>query len=109
MLLSVCSPAFVGADLNTAANNAEHRTSQISVEKLVLRRGQSFKLDIKLRQAFEPSRYPLKLIAQTGWCLTNNASLEIVTFANLMAQAQNPNCKIVAVTHLHYQTAHIFL
>lgn len=67
-LISLCSPAFVGADLKTETNNGEHHTSEISMKQLVLRRGQSFKLAIKLAQPFEPNCFPLNMRAQTGWC-----------------------------------------
>lgn len=66
MLISVCSPVFVGVDLKTETNNGEHHTSEIGVKQLVLRRGQSFKLAIKLAQPFDPNCDPLNMSAQTG-------------------------------------------
>lgn len=67
LLLSVCSTVFVEVDLQIEANNEEHHTSDISVEQLVLRRGQSFNLTITLAQPFDQNRDPLNMSAETGW------------------------------------------
>lgn len=57
---------MVKVDLQIETNNGEHHTSEISMDQLVLRRGQSFNLTIQLAQPFDPNRYPLNMSAQTG-------------------------------------------
>lgn len=64
-LLCSCRPGLVRVDLQTKSNNVAHHTSEISLEQLVLRRGQSFNLTVQL---FDPISYPLNMSAQTGWC-----------------------------------------
>lgn len=68
MLISRCRPGLVNVDLQAETNNVEHHTSEISSEKLVLRRGQSFMLTIELAQLFDPNRDPLNMSAHTGLC-----------------------------------------
>ncbi|KAM3622381.1 uncharacterized protein V6R79_024014 [Siganus canaliculatus] len=57
---------FKGVDLQASANNREHRTSEISTEKLTVRRGQAFSVSLNLRDAFNGERHPLHFTAATG-------------------------------------------
>lgn len=73
--LSSRCPGLVKVDLQTQTNNVEHHTSEISLEQLVLRRGQSFKLTIELAELFDPNRDPLNMSAQTGLCPVHHKTL----------------------------------
>ncbi|XP_076013105.1 protein-glutamine gamma-glutamyltransferase 2 [Genypterus blacodes] len=57
---------FQSVVLHTPLNNAEHRTSEISVDRLIVRRGQPFKLTINLSRPFIPALGPLCITATTG-------------------------------------------
>ncbi|KAM9361402.1 protein-glutamine gamma-glutamyltransferase 2-like [Symphorus nematophorus] len=57
---------FKGVDFHSKTNNAEHHTSEISQEQLIVRRGQPFKLTINLTHPFNPALYPLVIAALTG-------------------------------------------
>ncbi|CAG5977479.1 unnamed protein product [Menidia menidia] len=54
-----------GVDLHSAANNREHRTHEISVQELVVRRGQPFRLTLTLSEPFDPDLHPLTITAAT--------------------------------------------
>lgn len=86
MLISVCSQVFVGVDPKTETNNTEHHTSEITVQRLVLRRGQPFKLSIKLAKPFDPKRDPLNMSAQTGRWQINHVSSWNSSFSNCTEQ-----------------------
>lgn len=53
-------------ELKCESNNAEHRTAEASLERLVVRRGQAFTLTLELSQAFNQALHPLTITAQTG-------------------------------------------
>ncbi|XP_034724648.1 protein-glutamine gamma-glutamyltransferase 5-like [Etheostoma cragini] len=57
---------FKGVDLHPQTNNVNHRTKEISLTQLIVRRGQPFKLTLNLRQPFNPSVNPLRISAATG-------------------------------------------
>ncbi|XP_028430814.1 protein-glutamine gamma-glutamyltransferase 5-like [Perca flavescens] len=57
---------FKGVDLHPQTNNVNHRTREISLTQLIVRRGQAFKLTLNLRQPFNPSVQPLCISAATG-------------------------------------------
>ncbi|XP_062272509.1 protein-glutamine gamma-glutamyltransferase E-like [Scomber scombrus] len=57
---------FNGVDLHCKTNNTEHRTNEISVERLIVRRGQPFILTLKLSQSFNHDLHPLTITAETG-------------------------------------------
>ncbi|XP_062272507.1 protein-glutamine gamma-glutamyltransferase E-like [Scomber scombrus] len=57
---------FNGVDLHCKTNNTEHRTNEISVERLIVRRGQPFVLTLKLSQSFNHDLHPLTITAETG-------------------------------------------
>ncbi|XP_038156689.1 protein-glutamine gamma-glutamyltransferase E-like [Cyprinodon tularosa] len=57
---------FREVDLHSETNNNEHHTSEISVDRLIVRRGQSFKLTLKLVQPFNPGFDQLTMTAETG-------------------------------------------
>lgn len=53
-------------DLQSKTNNTEHRTSEISVDELIVRRGQPFTVTIHLTEAFKPEVHQLTITAETG-------------------------------------------
>ncbi|XP_071329119.1 protein-glutamine gamma-glutamyltransferase E [Trachinotus anak] len=53
-------------DLHWKTNNTKHHTSEISVDQLIVRRGQLFTLTLHLTQAFNPDLHPLTIIAVTS-------------------------------------------
>uniref|UniRef100_A0A8C9ZUB1 Protein-glutamine gamma-glutamyltransferase 2 n=1 Tax=Sander lucioperca TaxID=283035 RepID=A0A8C9ZUB1_SANLU len=53
-------------DLHPQTNNANHHTREISLTRLIVRRGQPFKLTLNLRQPFNASIQPLHISAATG-------------------------------------------
>lgn len=53
-------------DLQIKTNNTEHRTSEISVDELIVRRGQPFNVTIHLTEAFKPQLHDLTITAETG-------------------------------------------
>ena len=62
-------------DLHVKSNNLKHRTKEISLKQLIVRRGQSFSLTIKLSQPFNITDGPLFLHASTGLVILLNLSL----------------------------------
>uniref|UniRef100_A0A3Q3AVZ2 Protein-glutamine gamma-glutamyltransferase 2 n=1 Tax=Kryptolebias marmoratus TaxID=37003 RepID=A0A3Q3AVZ2_KRYMA len=57
---------FKEVDLHSETNNKEHRTSDISFSQLIVRRGQSFNLTLKLGRPFNPDQDQLTMTALTG-------------------------------------------
>uniref|UniRef100_A0A3Q3X8I6 Protein-glutamine gamma-glutamyltransferase 2 n=1 Tax=Mola mola TaxID=94237 RepID=A0A3Q3X8I6_MOLML len=53
-------------DLHCELNNTDHHTNQISVDQLILRRGQSFKVTLTLTKSFNGDLHPLVVTAMTG-------------------------------------------
>ncbi|XP_039971498.1 protein-glutamine gamma-glutamyltransferase 2 [Xiphias gladius] len=53
-------------DLHSQTNNSEHHTSEISVDQLIVRRGQPFALTLQLTRPFDPDLHPLTIVAVTG-------------------------------------------
>ncbi|XP_038553912.1 protein-glutamine gamma-glutamyltransferase 2 [Micropterus salmoides] len=66
MTADVKKNVYKGVDLHCQTNNTEHHTSEISVDRLIVRRGQPFTLTLKLTQCFNPDLYPLNIVAMTG-------------------------------------------
>lgn len=66
LFMSVCFSVYGGVDLNCKTNNTLHHTSEISVDQLIVRRGQPFTLSLKLMQPFDPDLHPLFITAMTG-------------------------------------------
>uniref|UniRef100_A0A8C6NWD6 Protein-glutamine gamma-glutamyltransferase 2 n=1 Tax=Nothobranchius furzeri TaxID=105023 RepID=A0A8C6NWD6_NOTFU len=65
-LVSTSNSVFKGVDLHSRTNNTEHHTSEISVDQLIVRRGQPFILTLKLAQPFNPDLDQLIMTAETG-------------------------------------------
>uniref|UniRef100_A0A671URP0 Protein-glutamine gamma-glutamyltransferase 2 n=1 Tax=Sparus aurata TaxID=8175 RepID=A0A671URP0_SPAAU len=65
MFLS-CLSVFKEVDFHIKSNNLKHRTKEISNKQLIVRRGQSFSLTIKLSRPFNITDGPLLLHASTG-------------------------------------------
>ncbi|XP_041834883.1 protein-glutamine gamma-glutamyltransferase 5 [Melanotaenia boesemani] len=57
---------FAEVDVHSKTNNTEHHTHEISLEQLIVRRGQSFNLTLKLSQSFTPDLHPFIFTAVTG-------------------------------------------
>ncbi|KAK1901567.1 Protein-glutamine gamma-glutamyltransferase 5 [Dissostichus eleginoides] len=57
---------FKGVDLHPGNNNLLHHTSEISVDQLIVRRGQPFKLTLNVAQPFDPKLHQLHITAKTG-------------------------------------------
>ncbi|XP_046871169.1 protein-glutamine gamma-glutamyltransferase 2-like isoform X1 [Hypomesus transpacificus] len=53
-------------DLHCEANNSAHRTNDISKQRLIVRRGQSFLLTLSLPRPFNPASDTLLITAETG-------------------------------------------
>ncbi|XP_023256921.1 protein-glutamine gamma-glutamyltransferase 5-like [Seriola lalandi dorsalis] len=53
-------------DLHSQTNNTEHHTSEISVDQLIVRRGQPFTVTLHLTQAFNHDLHHLNFTAETG-------------------------------------------
>ncbi|XP_078092535.1 protein-glutamine gamma-glutamyltransferase 2-like [Mustelus asterias] len=54
-------------DFHCEKNNQEHRTSEISTKRLIVRRGQPFHITVQFnRYQYDPDVDRLKLVAQTG-------------------------------------------
>uniref|UniRef100_A0A8C2WM20 Protein-glutamine gamma-glutamyltransferase 2 n=1 Tax=Cyclopterus lumpus TaxID=8103 RepID=A0A8C2WM20_CYCLU len=53
-------------DLHCETNNVAHHTSEISVEELIVRRGQPFKLTLDLKRPLNPKGRSLTIRAATG-------------------------------------------
>ncbi|XP_076604865.1 protein-glutamine gamma-glutamyltransferase 5-like [Chaetodon auriga] len=66
-------------DLHCKINNTEHRTSEISVDELIVRRGQPFNLTLKLTKPFNPQQHPLHIVAETG----NHPSEDLGTLSRI--------------------------
>lgn len=65
---------YADAELHFAENNRQHHTDEVTVDKLVVRRGQTFKLTVTLKEAFN-SYDPLLFMILTG----NNSTEETGT------------------------------
>ncbi|CAF91854.1 unnamed protein product [Tetraodon nigroviridis] len=57
---------FKAVKLHCDSNNLEHHTSQASQDRLLVRRGQAFRLTLELSQAFNQHLHPLTITAATG-------------------------------------------
>ncbi|KAI9546099.1 hypothetical protein NQZ68_030686 [Dissostichus eleginoides] len=57
---------FKGVDLHPRNNNFLHHTGDISVDQLIVRRGQPFKLTLNVTQPFDPKLHQLHITAKTG-------------------------------------------
>ncbi|XP_067856720.1 protein-glutamine gamma-glutamyltransferase 2-like [Heptranchias perlo] len=53
-------------DLQYEKNNKEHRTSEISTKRLIVRRGQTFHIKVTFTDGFNPEKAKFKLIFETG-------------------------------------------
>ncbi|KAL6470661.1 hypothetical protein MHYP_G00217800 [Metynnis hypsauchen] len=67
-MFSDCSyePHVHNVQLHCRKNNKEHRTDAISVDRLIVRRGQPFQLTFHAKQAFRPRQDFFQLVVQTG-------------------------------------------
>lgn len=59
-------PVIKAVDLHCKDNNTEHHTAEISEDRLIVRRGQAFRLTLTLTQPFIPNLHPLSVVAITG-------------------------------------------
>ncbi|XP_007577616.1 protein-glutamine gamma-glutamyltransferase E [Poecilia formosa] len=58
--------AFKEVDLHCETNNNDHHTSQISVNQLIVRRGQPFNITLKMAKPFNPDSDQLTMKVVTG-------------------------------------------
>ncbi|KAK5871919.1 hypothetical protein PBY51_012659 [Eleginops maclovinus] len=66
MARSAPESVFRGVDLNPMSNSFLHHTNEISVDQLIVRRGQPFKLTLNVAQPFNPKLHQLHITAKTG-------------------------------------------
>lgn len=66
---------FKLVELHCELNNTDHHTNQISVDQLILRRGQSFKVTLTLTKSFNGDLHPLVVTAMTGQYCKNEGLL----------------------------------
>ncbi|KAI4827598.1 hypothetical protein KUCAC02_030983, partial [Chaenocephalus aceratus] len=66
MTYSAPESVFKGVDLHPKNNNSLHHTSEISVDQLIVRRGQPFKLTLNVAQPFGHKLHQLHITAKTG-------------------------------------------
>uniref|UniRef100_UPI0037E7B21E protein-glutamine gamma-glutamyltransferase E-like n=1 Tax=Semicossyphus pulcher TaxID=241346 RepID=UPI0037E7B21E len=64
-MTAIGKPLFEGVDLQCVTNNTAHRTEVISVDQLIVRRGQPFTLTLNLNEAFNRTS-PLFINVATG-------------------------------------------
>uniref|UniRef100_A0A3Q1CYW5 Transglutaminase N-terminal domain-containing protein n=1 Tax=Amphiprion ocellaris TaxID=80972 RepID=A0A3Q1CYW5_AMPOC len=76
---SLFKSVFGGVDFHSVDNNKEHHTDEVSQERLVVRRGQNFKMTLTLMQSFNPELQQLVLTAKTGHC-HQYSSIVFVTY-----------------------------
>ncbi|XP_042562139.1 protein-glutamine gamma-glutamyltransferase 5-like [Clupea harengus] len=53
-------------ELHVKENNKEHRTDDVTVKRLMVRRGQNFKITLKTNRQFQPDTDTLIFTAETG-------------------------------------------
>lgn len=66
LFMSVYVSVYKEVDLLLESNNSEHHTADISVDQLIVRRGQSFTVSLTLVQPFNGNLHPLTITATTG-------------------------------------------
>lgn len=64
--MSVCVSVYKEVDLLLKSNNTDHHTAEISVDQLIVRRGQAFNVSLTLAQPFNGDLHPLTFTAKTG-------------------------------------------
>ncbi|XP_077582994.1 protein-glutamine gamma-glutamyltransferase E [Stigmatopora nigra] len=60
------SSVFKGVDVHAESNNEAHRTGELPPDRLVVRRGQSFKVTLKLSKPFWSGEDSLAFVVYTG-------------------------------------------
>ncbi|KAK9529613.1 hypothetical protein VZT92_013693 [Zoarces viviparus] len=91
---------FEGVDLHPKANNSLHHTSEISLDQLIVRRGQPFKVTLNLSQPFNQNLYPLAICAATGKHPTEEqGTLSFFSIPGL--KEPSPSAKAVWKVELH--------
>ncbi|XP_068560609.1 protein-glutamine gamma-glutamyltransferase 2-like [Cebidichthys violaceus] len=91
---------FEGVDLHPKVNNFVHHTSEISLDQLIVRRGQPFKVTINLSQPFNQNLYPLAICAATGKHPTEEqGTLSFFSLPGL--KKPSPSAKAVWKVELH--------
>lgn len=73
MTTSVCFSCFLSVlknvDLQCKTNNEAHHTNEISVDRLIVRRGEGFTMTLDLQKPFDSSKDQLIFTAATGTAL----------------------------------------
>ncbi|XP_054473771.1 protein-glutamine gamma-glutamyltransferase E-like [Anoplopoma fimbria] len=91
---------FKGVDLHPEFNNSMHHTSEISLEELIVRRGQPFKLTLELKQRCDLNIHPLAISVHTGESPTEEQGTQSL-FSLPDIIKQNPLAKAVWKVELH--------
>ncbi|XP_075952497.1 protein-glutamine gamma-glutamyltransferase 2-like [Anarhichas minor] len=95
---------FEGVDLHLKANNSVHHTSEISLDQLIVRRGQPFKLTVNLNKPFNLNLYPLAICAATGKDPTEKqGTLSFFSIPGL--KKPSPSAKAVWKVELHREAS----
>ena len=65
-------------ELHVKENNKEHRTDDVTVKRLMVRRGQSFKITLKTNRQFQPDTDTLIFTAETGMFMYHHSLYIII-------------------------------
>nr|XP_057911466.1 protein-glutamine gamma-glutamyltransferase 5 [Doryrhamphus excisus] len=88
-------------DLHSQSNNQEHHTSELSEEQLIVRRGQSFKVTLKVTKPFHPGLHSLVLTAATGGTHSSENQGTLSRFGIPNPPSLSPTAKAVWTAELH--------
>ncbi|XP_075952496.1 protein-glutamine gamma-glutamyltransferase 2-like [Anarhichas minor] len=95
---------FEGVDLHPKVNNVVHHTSEVSLDQLIVRRGQPFKVTLHLSQPFNLNLYPLAIWAATGKDPTEKqGTLSFFSIPGL--KKSSPSAKAVWKVELHKEAS----
>ena len=65
-------------ELHVKENNKEHRTDDVTVKRLMVRRGQNFKITLKTNRQFQPETDTLIFTAETGMFMYHHSLYIII-------------------------------
>ncbi|KAM3878477.1 protein-glutamine gamma-glutamyltransferase 2 [Diretmus argenteus] len=92
---------FKQVDFHCKTNNADHRTSEITWDQLIVRRGQSFLLTLVLSKPFTPESDQLLITAVTGSKASEEQGTRSVFGIPEGIAASSPSAKAVWKAELH--------
>ncbi|XP_061779424.1 protein-glutamine gamma-glutamyltransferase E-like [Nerophis lumbriciformis] len=91
-------------DLHSKTNNEEHHTSELPGDQLIVRRGQSFKMTVKVTKPFKPDLHSLLLTATTGGAHGEYSSEDQGTLSRFGIPGypdRSPTAKAIWTVQLH--------